>query len=35
VVAATFVEQFGYATFQVTARELGTGLIIEAGIKHP
>jgi exopolyphosphatase/pppGpp-phosphohydrolase len=35
VVAAIFAEEFGYTAFQLTARELGTGLIIEAGIKNP
>ena len=31
VVAATLAEAFGYAELELTARELGTGLIIEAG----
>jgi hypothetical protein len=33
VVAATLVEELGYAAFEITARELGTGLIIEAGMR--
>ena len=32
VVAATLVEKFGYDGIELTARELGTGLIIEAGM---
>ena len=32
VVAATLTEYFGYPAFEITARELGTGLIIEAGL---
>ncbi len=32
VVAATLAEEFGYAAFELTARELGAGLIIEAGM---
>ena len=32
VVAATFAEYFGYPAFEITSRELGTGLIIEAGL---
>jgi exopolyphosphatase/pppGpp-phosphohydrolase len=32
VVAATLMEAFGYGEFVLTERELGTGLIIEAGI---
>jgi exopolyphosphatase/guanosine-5'-triphosphate,3'-diphosphate pyrophosphatase len=32
VVAATLAEELGYAAFELTARELGTGLIIEAGL---
>ena len=35
VVAASFVEEFGYAGFELTTRELGTGLIIEAGLQQP
>ena len=35
VVAATLAEEFGYAGFELTARELGTGLIIEAGMQRP
>ncbi len=35
VVAATLAEEFGYAEFEVTERELGTGLIIEAGMQNP
>jgi exopolyphosphatase/pppGpp-phosphohydrolase len=35
VVAATFAQEFGYASFELTARELGTGLIIEAGMQKP
>jgi exopolyphosphatase/guanosine-5'-triphosphate,3'-diphosphate pyrophosphatase len=31
VVVATLAEEFGYPAFELTARELGTGLIIEAG----
>ena len=34
VVAATLAEEFGYAAFELTARELGTGLIIEAGMQR-
>lgn len=33
VVAATLVERFGYDGIELTARELGTGLIIEAGLE--
>jgi exopolyphosphatase/pppGpp-phosphohydrolase len=33
VVAATLTEAFGYSEFALTARELGTGLIIEAGLR--
>ena len=33
VVAATLTEQFGYSRLELTERELGTGLIIEAGMK--
>jgi exopolyphosphatase / guanosine-5'-triphosphate,3'-diphosphate pyrophosphatase len=32
VVAATLAESFGYDGIELTARELGTGLIIEAGL---
>lgn len=32
VVAATLAERFGYDGIELTARELGTGLIIEAGL---
>jgi exopolyphosphatase/pppGpp-phosphohydrolase len=32
VVAATLAEYFDYPAFEITARELGTGLIIEAGL---
>lgn len=32
VVAATLAEKFGYGGIELTARELGTGLIIEAGM---
>ena len=35
VVAAFLTELFGYDRFELTARELGTGLIIEAGMKKP
>jgi exopolyphosphatase/pppGpp-phosphohydrolase len=35
VVAATLTEAFGYSALELTARELGTGLIIEAGLKRP
>jgi len=35
VVAATLAEEFGYGAIQLTTRELGTGLIIEAGMKNP
>jgi len=33
VVAATLTEAFGYSALELTARELGTGLIIEAGLR--
>jgi hypothetical protein len=33
VVAATLVEAFGYSGLQLTERELGSGLVIEAGMK--
>ena len=33
VVAATLTEAFGYSQMLLTERELGTGLIIEAGLK--
>jgi exopolyphosphatase/pppGpp-phosphohydrolase len=35
VVAAFLTEAFGYDRLELTARELGTGLIIEAGMKTP
>jgi exopolyphosphatase/pppGpp-phosphohydrolase len=35
VVAATFAEEFGYSELELTARELGAGLIIEAGLQKP
>jgi exopolyphosphatase/pppGpp-phosphohydrolase len=35
VAAATLTEAFGYAELELTARELGAGLIIEAGLKKP
>ena len=35
VVAAFLTEAFGYDRLELTARELGTGLIIEAGMKKP
>jgi predicted signal transduction protein with EAL and GGDEF domain len=35
VVAAALAEDFGYAALELTARELGTGLIIEAGLQNP
>jgi len=31
-VAAALIEEFGYSELELTARELGTGLIIEAGV---
>jgi len=34
VVASTLTEAFGYSGLALTARELGTGLIIEAGLKR-
>ena len=34
VVAASLTEEFGYSRLELTGRELGTGLIIEAGIKQ-
>jgi hypothetical protein len=34
VVAVFLVEQFGYTELELTDRELGTGLIIEAGMKR-
>jgi hypothetical protein len=34
VVAATLTEEFGYSHLELTARELGTGLIIEAGMQR-
>jgi exopolyphosphatase/pppGpp-phosphohydrolase len=33
VVAAVLTEEFGYSHLELTGRELGTGLIIEAGMK--
>jgi exopolyphosphatase/pppGpp-phosphohydrolase len=33
VVAATLTEAFGYSALELTARELGAGLIIEAGLR--
>jgi hypothetical protein len=35
VVAATLAREFGYSQLELTERELGTGLIIEAGTKKP
>jgi len=35
VVAVVLTESFGYSRLELTARELGTGLIIEAGLKKP
>jgi hypothetical protein len=35
VVAATLLEELGYSRLELTDRELGTGLIIEAGMKAP
>jgi exopolyphosphatase/pppGpp-phosphohydrolase len=35
VVAAFFTEAFGYSQLELTERELGSGLIIEAGLKKP
>jgi exopolyphosphatase/pppGpp-phosphohydrolase len=35
VVAITFAEAFGYPALELTARELGAGLIIEAGLRRP
>lgn len=35
VVAASLTEEFGYSQLELTERELGTGLIIEAGTKRP
>jgi exopolyphosphatase/pppGpp-phosphohydrolase len=34
-VAAALTEEFGYTELELTARELGAGLIIEAGMKGP
>ncbi len=34
VAAITFMEQFGYAELELTSRELGAGLIIEAGLRR-
>jgi hypothetical protein len=34
VVAATLTDTFGYSQLELTARELGTGLIIEAGLQR-
>jgi hypothetical protein len=33
VVATTLTEEFGYSEIVLTGRELGSGLIIEAGLK--
>jgi len=33
VAAVVFTEAFGYSGIELTARELGAGLIIEAGVK--
>jgi exopolyphosphatase/pppGpp-phosphohydrolase len=35
VVAVAFLEEFGYSQIELTDRELGTGLIIETGLKKP
>ena len=35
VAAATLVEAFGYSQLELTERELGVGLIIEAGLRKP
>jgi hypothetical protein len=35
VVAASLTEAFGYSQLELTERELGAGLIIEAGTKKP
>ena len=35
VVAACLTEEFGYSRLELTERELGAGLIIEAGLKTP
>ena len=35
VVAAVLTEAFGYSRLDLTERELGTGLIIEAGMRTP
>jgi len=35
LVAATLTEEFGYSQIELTERELGAGLIIEAGMKKP
>jgi exopolyphosphatase/pppGpp-phosphohydrolase len=35
VVAAALTEEFGYSRLELTERELGAGLIIEAGTKKP
>jgi exopolyphosphatase/pppGpp-phosphohydrolase len=35
VAAAALVEAFGYSQIELTGRELGTGLIIEAGMRKP
>jgi len=34
VAAATLTEEFGYSDLVLTSRELGSGLIIEAGMKE-
>jgi hypothetical protein len=33
VVAVTLTEAFGYSQLELTDREVGTGLVIEAGLK--
>ena len=35
VAAVTLVEAFGYSQLELTERELGVGLIIEAGLRKP
>jgi exopolyphosphatase/pppGpp-phosphohydrolase len=35
VVAVSLIEEFGYSQLELTEREIGTGLIIEAGMKRP
>ena len=34
VVAAVLTEAFGYSQIELTGRQLGTGLIIEAGLRR-